>query len=149
MKTENVKFLTSPPQVVLQDTKKSFEGAHWDAKNNWNSHASLWNSTIVTTLIHRYSYNFTRLREIYTNAVFVLSIFDTREYAILVTIRTCDNMLSLACFVGQFLENFVRKASSHRSSNFMVRIMHISISMIPLSVKKVVDDLCNENKFFQ
>ena len=31
--TENVKFLTSPPQVVLQDTKKSFEGAHWDAKN--------------------------------------------------------------------------------------------------------------------
>ena len=32
-KTENVKFLTSLPQAVLQDMKKSFEGAHWDAKN--------------------------------------------------------------------------------------------------------------------
>ena len=27
LKTENVKFLTSLPQVVLQDIKKSFEGA--------------------------------------------------------------------------------------------------------------------------
>ena len=33
LKTEKVKFLTSLPQVVLQDTKKSFERAHWDAKN--------------------------------------------------------------------------------------------------------------------
>ena len=33
LKTENVKFLTSLPQVVLQYIKKSFEGAHWDAKN--------------------------------------------------------------------------------------------------------------------
>ena len=33
LKSENVQFLTSPPQVVLQDMKKSFEGAHWDAKN--------------------------------------------------------------------------------------------------------------------
>ena len=33
VKTENVKYLTSPPKVVLQDTKKFFEGAHWDVKN--------------------------------------------------------------------------------------------------------------------
>jgi len=32
LKTEKVKFLTSLPQVVLKDMKKSFEGAHWDAK---------------------------------------------------------------------------------------------------------------------
>ena len=28
LKTENVKLLTSPPQVVSQDIKTSFEGAH-------------------------------------------------------------------------------------------------------------------------
>ena len=33
LKTENGKFLISLPQVVLQDIKKSIEGAHWDAKN--------------------------------------------------------------------------------------------------------------------
>ena len=32
LKTENVKFLTSPPQVVLQDIKESFEGAQSNAK---------------------------------------------------------------------------------------------------------------------
>ena len=32
LKTENIKFLTSPPQVVLQDIKTSFKGANWDAK---------------------------------------------------------------------------------------------------------------------
>ena len=41
LKTEKVKFSTSSPQVVLQDIKKSFEGAHWDAKNYWNSPVSL------------------------------------------------------------------------------------------------------------
>ena len=51
MKTENVKFLTSTPQVVLQDIKKSFKGAHWNAKIYWNSPASLWNSTTVTMLM--------------------------------------------------------------------------------------------------
>ena len=50
MKTENVKFLTSLPQFVLQDIKKSFEGAHLDAKNYWKLPVSLWNSTIVTTV---------------------------------------------------------------------------------------------------
>ena len=39
------------PQVVLQDIKISFEGAHLDAKNYWNSPASVWNSTTVTTLL--------------------------------------------------------------------------------------------------
>ena len=33
LKTENVKFLTSLPQVVLKDMKKSFEGTHLVAKN--------------------------------------------------------------------------------------------------------------------
>ena len=28
LKTENVKILTSLPQIFLQDIKKSFEGAH-------------------------------------------------------------------------------------------------------------------------
>ena len=56
METENVKFLTSPSLVTLQDTKKSFEEAHWDAKNYWISTASLWNSTTVTTLINMVKY---------------------------------------------------------------------------------------------
>ena len=33
LKTENVKFLTSLPQVFLQDVEKSFEETLWDAKN--------------------------------------------------------------------------------------------------------------------
>ena len=41
LKTENINILTSLPQVVLQDIKRSFEGAHWDAKNYGNSPASL------------------------------------------------------------------------------------------------------------
>ena len=52
LKTENVKFLTSLPQIALQDIKTSFEVAHWDTKNYWNSPASLWNSIIVTILLH-------------------------------------------------------------------------------------------------
>ena len=32
LKTENTQFLTALNQVVLQDIKKSFEGAHLDAK---------------------------------------------------------------------------------------------------------------------
>ena len=32
LKTENVKFLTSMPQVLLQDIKKIFYGADWNAK---------------------------------------------------------------------------------------------------------------------
>ena len=40
------------PQVFLQDSKKSIEGAHWDAQNYWNSYASLWNSTFITTLMN-------------------------------------------------------------------------------------------------
>ena len=32
LKTENVKLLTSLPQVILQDIKKSFKGAYWSAK---------------------------------------------------------------------------------------------------------------------
>ena len=51
MKTENVKFLPSLPQVVLQGIKKSFEGAHWDAKIYWKSPASLWNSKTVNILM--------------------------------------------------------------------------------------------------
>ena len=39
------------PQVFLHDIKKSFEGAHLDAKNYQNLLASLWNSTTVTTLV--------------------------------------------------------------------------------------------------
>ena len=33
LKTENALLLMAPPQFVLQDIKKSFEGAHWDTKN--------------------------------------------------------------------------------------------------------------------
>ena len=50
MKTEKFKFLISLPQGFFQDMKKSFEGAHWDAKNYWNSVASLWNSTTIIPL---------------------------------------------------------------------------------------------------
>ena len=41
LKTENINFLTSLLQIVLQDLKKSFEGSYW-------------NSTTVTTLIHKF-----------------------------------------------------------------------------------------------
>ena len=34
LKTKSVKILTSLPQIVSQDIKKSFEGAHWDAKTH-------------------------------------------------------------------------------------------------------------------
>ena len=32
LKTKNIKILTSLPKIVLQVIKKSFVGAHWDAK---------------------------------------------------------------------------------------------------------------------
>ena len=51
LKTENTQFLTALNQVVLQDIKKIFEGNNWDANNYWNLPASLWNSTIVITLM--------------------------------------------------------------------------------------------------
>ena len=35
--------------------KRSFEGAHWDAKNYWNLPASLWNSTTAITLTSRHT----------------------------------------------------------------------------------------------
>ena len=47
---ENGPFLTALNQVVLQGIKKSFEGAHLDAKMYWISSATPWNSITVITL---------------------------------------------------------------------------------------------------
>ena len=69
MKTEKVKFLTSSPQVVLQDIKRSFKRAHLDAKNYWNLPASLWNSTNVTTLLRRCSGSREQVRKSFLTTV--------------------------------------------------------------------------------
>ena len=53
LKTEIIPFLTVLNQVVLQNVKKSFEEAHFDAKIYWISSATPWNSIIVITLPSR------------------------------------------------------------------------------------------------
>ena len=48
---------TKSASSCLTSYKKILWGAHWNAKNYWNSPASLWNSTTVTTLLLVHSVN--------------------------------------------------------------------------------------------